>query len=168
MALEVGGAFWMSFLVGVTVAMLTGFAYAELITKYPQAARGRAVRAQGLRETDPDVRRDVLHAGIAAAGTLALVFGGPYFQDTLVDLPTKLVAVLFVVLLALLNFRGISESVKANLVMTLVEFTGLLLILVIGAVVLGSGDADSANPSSSTRAMRPGSSSAGPPSPSSR
>src|SRR3990170_5015123 len=38
MAAEVGGAFWTSFLVGITVAMLTGFAYAELITKYPQAA----------------------------------------------------------------------------------------------------------------------------------
>ncbi|RYJ07596.1 MAG: APC family permease, partial [Actinomycetales bacterium] len=38
MAFTVGGAFWLSFVVGVTVALLTGFAYAELITKYPQAA----------------------------------------------------------------------------------------------------------------------------------
>jgi amino acid transporter len=38
MAANVGGAFWTSFVVGVSAAMLTGFAYAELITKYPQAA----------------------------------------------------------------------------------------------------------------------------------
>jgi amino acid transporter len=38
MAASVGGAFWTSFVVGVSAAMLTGFAYAELITKYPQAA----------------------------------------------------------------------------------------------------------------------------------
>ena len=35
---EVGGAFWAAFAVGVTVAGFTGLAYAELATKYPQAA----------------------------------------------------------------------------------------------------------------------------------
>ena len=34
----VGGAFWAAFAVGVTVATITGLAYAELVTKYPQAA----------------------------------------------------------------------------------------------------------------------------------
>ena len=34
----VGGAFWIAFAVGVTVATITGLAYAELVTKYPQAA----------------------------------------------------------------------------------------------------------------------------------
>ena len=35
---EVGGAFWIAFAVGVGVATITGLAYAELVTKYPQAA----------------------------------------------------------------------------------------------------------------------------------
>ena len=34
----VGGAFFLAFAIGVTVATLTGLAYAELVTKYPQAA----------------------------------------------------------------------------------------------------------------------------------
>ncbi|MEQ4497620.1 MAG: amino acid permease, partial [Nocardioides kribbensis] len=34
----VGGAFWIAFAVGVSVATITGLAYAELVTKYPQAA----------------------------------------------------------------------------------------------------------------------------------
>ena len=34
----VGGAFWIAFLAGVTLATITGLAYAELATKYPQAA----------------------------------------------------------------------------------------------------------------------------------
>ena len=37
-AAAVGGAFWMAFAAGVTVAAITGLAYAELVTKYPQAA----------------------------------------------------------------------------------------------------------------------------------
>src|SRR6478609_10053615 len=37
-AAAVGGAFWIAFALGVTVAAITGAAYAELVTKYPQAA----------------------------------------------------------------------------------------------------------------------------------
>ncbi|MBA2551383.1 MAG: APC family permease, partial [Nocardioidaceae bacterium] len=146
-ALEVGGAFWMAFVVGVTVAMLTGFAYAELITKYPQAA-GAALyvhKAFGNRILTFIVTFCMLAASIAAAGALALVFGGPYFQEFL-DIPSKVTAVVFIILLALLNFRGISESVKANLVMSLIEVSGLLLILLIGAVVLGSAEANLSQP----------------------
>ena len=37
-AAAVGGAFWLAFGAGVAVAAITGSAYAELVTKYPQAA----------------------------------------------------------------------------------------------------------------------------------
>jgi basic amino acid/polyamine antiporter, APA family len=87
----------------------------------------------------------MLAASFAAAGALALSFGGDYFKEFL-DLPTTLVALLFIVLLALLNFRGISESVKANFVMTLVEVSGLLIVLAVGAAALFAGDADLSRP----------------------
>ena len=35
---RVGGAIWTSFLVALLLAVFTAFAYAELVTKYPQAA----------------------------------------------------------------------------------------------------------------------------------
>ena len=34
----VGGAFRIAFAAGVAIATITGLAYAELVTKYPQAA----------------------------------------------------------------------------------------------------------------------------------
>ena len=37
-AAAVGGAFWIAFALGVTIAAITGAAYAELVTKYPRAA----------------------------------------------------------------------------------------------------------------------------------
>src|SRR5690606_13056481 len=88
----------------------------------------------------------LLAATIAAAGTLARVFGGTYFESFVEGVPVGLVAVSFIVILSLLNFRGITESVWANMVMTLIETTGLLIILFIGAVVLGNGDADLSQP----------------------
>ena len=148
MAFEVGGAFWLSFLIGVSVALLTGFAYAELATKYPQAAGASLYvhKAFGIRPLTFLVTFCLLSATIAAAGTLALTFGGEYFNSFIESAPTTLVAVIFIVLLSLLNFRGISESVWANVVMTLIETAGLIMILVIGAVVLGKGDADLSQP----------------------
>ena len=43
---------------------------------------------------------------------------------------------------AVVNFRGVGESVKANVVLTVVELTGLLIIIFIGlsAITAGKGD----------------------------
>lgn len=148
MAYTVGGAFWLSFLVGVSIALMTGFAYAELITKYPQAA-GAALythKAFNSRPLTFLVTFCLLAATIAAAGTLARVFGGDYFESFVEGVPTTLVAIIFIVVLSLLNFRGITESVWSNMIMTLIESTGLIIILVIGATVLGSGEANFEQP----------------------
>ena len=45
-----------------------------------------------------------------------------------------LVAILFLALVTAINLRGIAESVRINLGLTVVEVTGLILIVVIGAV----------------------------------
>ncbi len=148
MAFTVGGAFWLSFVVGVTIALLTGFAYAELITKYPQAA-GAALYTHKAFTSRPLtflVTFCLLAATIAAAGTLARVFGGTYFKEFVDGVPVAVVAIGFIVVLSLLNFRGITESVWANMVMTLIETTGLLIILVVGGTVLAQGDADFTQP----------------------
>jgi len=150
MAGQVGGAFWTSFLVGVSAAMLTGFAYAELITKYPQAAGAAlyAGRAFNNRFFTFLVTFATVAASLAATGALALAFSG-YFLELLqpiLGVPLLVAALVFVVLLALLNFRGISESVKANLAMSITELTGLAIVLGIGLIVLFSGGADFGRP----------------------
>ncbi len=144
---EVGGAIWASFLIAIAFAFLIGFSYAELVTKYPKAAGASLYvnRAFNNRPLTFLVAFSLVAAGVSAAGALAQVFGGPYFQAFL-NVPTLLVAALFIVALGLINFRGISESVRANTIMSLIELSGLAIILVIGAVVLFSGDADLTRP----------------------
>lgn len=151
MAGQVGGAFWMSFLVGVGAAMLTGFAYAELITKYPQSA-GAALyvnRAFNNRFFTFLVTFATVAATLAATGALALAFGG-YFLELLrafqLPLPLLLTATVFILALSFINFRGISESVHLNLAMSITELTGLALVLAIGAWVFLTGDADLSRP----------------------
>jgi amino acid transporter len=63
------------------------------------------------------------------------------FSDTF-TVSATFVAILFIIGLALINFRGVSESVKANVVLTCIELSGLLIIIAIGifAVLAGEGD----------------------------
>jgi len=50
--------------------------------------------------------------------------------------------VLFLALVSFINFYGISESVRINVVLTCVELFGLLLIVLIGVAALGAGTGD--------------------------
>lgn len=137
------GMIWLPLLVALGMAMLTAGSYAELVTKYPQAG-GSAVYAQrafGRPLAAFLAGFCMLAAGVTSAAALSLAFAGDYLGEFL-DLPAVPVAIAFLALVGLLNARGIKESVRANTVMTAVELTGLLVVIVLGAVVLGRGDGD--------------------------
>jgi len=140
---EVGGAIWTAFTAALILAVLTAFAYAELVTKYPQAA-GSALyvdRAYKVPFLTFMVGFAVMCSGIASASTLSRAFAGDYL-DQFVDLPLVLAAIGFILVVAAINLRGIAESVKTNVALTCVEVVGLLLIIAVGVAALGDGDAD--------------------------
>ncbi len=140
---EVGGAFWIAFAAGVSVAAITGLAYAELATKYPRAA-GAALyvhKAFGSRPLAFLVTVAFLSASFAAAGSLAVGFAS-YFLELWDVPPALLVALLFLALLTIINFIGITESVVLNMLMTFVEIFGLLIVMFIGVWYVAQGDAD--------------------------
>jgi len=80
-------------------------------------------------------------SSITSAAALSRAFGGDYLSE-FVDLPTVLVGLGIVVLIALINFRGIGESAKVNVVFTLIELGGLILVVIIGVAFLAGGDGD--------------------------
>jgi len=82
-----------------------------------------------------------MSSGIASASTLARAFAGDYLSE-FVDLPLVLAALIFIVVVAAINARGIAESVKLNVVLTSIEVTGLLIIVVVGVAALGEGSGD--------------------------
>lgn len=139
----VGGAFWLAFALGVSIATITGLAYAELVTKYPQAAGAALYVNKAFRHTFFTflVTICMLSASFAAAGSLATGFSS-YFAEVWKLPPGLLVAVVFVLILAVVNFIGITESVVANMVMTFVEIAGLVIIMLIGILHVSRGDAD--------------------------
>lgn len=140
---EVGGVLWAPLVVAMLLALLTAGSYAELVTKYPRAG-GAAVfaeRAFGKPLIAFLVGFSMLAAGVTSAAGLALAFSGDYLA-TFVDIPAQVAAPIFLVLIACLNARGISESLKANVVMTSIELTGLVIVIAVVAMMMGRGDGD--------------------------
>ena len=135
-----GGAIWTAFLSALILAVFTAAAYAELVTKYPRAG-GAATYVNNAFRT-PFVSFMVTFAvaasGITSASTLSIAFGGDYLTQ-FISVPTVLAALVLIVVLSLINFYGISESVRLNAAFTSIEAFGLLLIILIGAVTLFAG-----------------------------
>ena len=71
----------------------------------------------------------MLAAGVTSAAGLSLAFAGDYLA-TFVDVSGDPCRHRVPALVACLNARGISESVKSNVVMTVIELTGLLIVII--------------------------------------
>lgn len=142
---RVGGAIWAAFALALALALCTAFAYAELVTKYPRAAGAalyvnRAWRRPFLTFM---VAFAVMCSGLTSAATLARAFGGDYLS-VFVDAPSVLVGLVFIALVATVNFRGIGESARLNVGLTGIELVGLLLVVIVGlaAIVDGGSSVD--------------------------
>jgi len=142
---RVGGAIWAPLLIALLFALLTAASYAELVTKYPKAG-GAAVfaeRAFGRPWLSFLVGFSMLAAGVTSAAGLAVAFAGGYLQ-ALVPWRASWVGLGFLLLIGLLNARGIKESLSVNLVMTLIELSGLVIVVAAAAWFVAQGQAEPA------------------------
>ena len=141
----VGGAIWSAFLAAFVLAIFTAASFAELVTKYPRAGGSATYVNNAFRNSFVSfmVAFAVAAASITSASVLSLAFSGDYLLQ-FISVPSVLAALVFVVVVGLINFYGISESVRLNLIFTCVEITGLALIVLIGIVTLGTGTGEPA------------------------
>jgi len=141
-AAEVGGAAWLPFLIAFFIAAITAFSYLELVTKYPQAAGAAlyAHKAFGKPFVTFLVAFVVMCSGITSASTASRTFAAN-FEQGLVGLGigpewgtvgVAAVALVFMGLLAAVNLRGVSESVKLNVGLTIIEISGLMMVILVG------------------------------------
>ncbi|HEY5821413.1 MAG TPA: APC family permease [Propionibacteriaceae bacterium] len=158
-AKQVGGVVWLPFLIAFVVATITAFSYLELVTKYPQAAGAAlyAHKAFGVHFVTFLMCFAVMCSGITSASTAARAFAanleamvnvvradwiGGLGEIEISDGLTTILAVLFMALIALINLRGVAESVYANIVLTCVELSGLLIVIFVGFFAITQGKAD--------------------------
>ncbi|MFH1972283.1 MAG: amino acid permease [archaeon] len=132
-----GNAIWISFLISAFIALFTGLTYAE-ISSYFQGNAGEYdyVAKAFNKKFGFIIGVSMIFIAIITSSTVALGFAG-YFT-TLMPVPYLVSAILIILLMTFINFIGIKQSSLFNLFSTLVEFIGLIIIIVIGFKYFGT------------------------------
>ncbi|HEX4922808.1 MAG TPA: amino acid permease [Bdellovibrionales bacterium] len=130
---EAGGYLWLSFLIAMTVALLTGLSYAELGSRFPKSGGAAHFCEQALSPAAGFFAGWVLLcATVVSMATLSRAFVG-YLETYSLSLSDTAIIVAFVCFVGLINFRGIKHSSAANIIATTIEISGLLVVLVSAA-----------------------------------
>lgn len=126
-----GNAIWLSFAVGAVVATFTGLSYAELSSIFPKAGAEYVYTKRTFGKAIAFLVGFLIIIGtMFAAATVSLGFAG-YFTK-IINLPIPIIATILILFLSLINFYGIKETASAVVVSTIIEATGLLLVILIG------------------------------------
>ena len=130
-------------LVALVAALLTALSYASLGSRYPRAAGAAYVteRAFGLPLLSFVVGLALVCSGLTSVATQSRVFAAnlavPLRSESI---PLWWLALGFLLVLAGIVFRGIRESMWVNVLCTLVEASGLILVIAVGISYWGSVD----------------------------
>ena len=123
----------LSFIIGAIVALLTGFSYAEMTTSFPRAGAEYLYLRRALPNSDWaafSVGILILMGGAATAATVAVAFGG--YLRIFFDIPILFSALALLVACTAFNIWGLRESSWVNMLFTIIEVSGLLLIIAAG------------------------------------
>ncbi|MEM5836683.1 MAG: amino acid permease [Candidatus Aenigmatarchaeota archaeon] len=131
-----GNSLWISFLISALISIFTGFSYAELAAMYPKSGAEFVYvkKAYGSEFWAFLIGWLLIFALTAGIATVALAFSG-YFLEVFSFfnfLPNSFIAVLLIVALSFLNFQGIKESSKFNILFVVLVIASLLFIIILG------------------------------------
>ena len=140
---QVGNAVWLAFVVALVAALLTALSYASLGSRYPRAAGAAYVtgRAYGFPLLSFMVGLALICSGLTSIATQSQVFAANIAALFGIEsLPVSWLALGFLLILAGIVLRGIREAMWLNVLCTLVEAGGLVLVIVAGMSYWGSVD----------------------------
>jgi len=138
-----GNSLWISFFISALVATFTGLSYAELSSMYPKDSGEAEYGEKAFNKRIGFLLAWlIIFEGIVSAAAVALGFGG-YFAGLIsafIPIPIVMGALLCIVVFSFINFWGIKESSQFNIISTLIEGGGLILIVILGLSYYGKVD----------------------------
>jgi len=138
-AAETGNTLWLSFLISAIVAAFTGLGYAELSSIFKDdSGEYNYIKAGFGSKLAIFISLLIIFTGFVTAATVALGFAG-YFSS-LISINYLYSGIGIILLMTLLNYVGIKNSNKFNLIATSIEFIGLLIIIFLGIPNIGKVD----------------------------
>lgn len=138
-----GNAVWLSFLFALVAALLTALSYASLGSRYPRAGGAAYVteRAFGKPMLAFVVGIALICSGLTSVATQSKIFAANLADLTgLTPSSTPVLGLGFLLLMTGIVFRGIRESMWVNVVCTIIEAAGLLIVIAAGMSYWGSVD----------------------------
>ncbi len=140
---QVGAAVWISFLVALVAALLTALSYASLGSRHPRAGGAAYVTHRAYRSGLMSfvVGLALVCSGLTSVATQSRVFATNIAALTGIEVvPIEGIAAGFILMMSALVFRGIRESMWVNVVSTIIEALGLVLVITFGMSYWGSVD----------------------------
>ncbi|NOZ58217.1 MAG: amino acid permease [Euryarchaeota archaeon] len=137
-AATAGNALWLAFLLAALISAFTALSYAELGSMFP---RSGAEYFYVKHAFDSDALAFItgwliILVEVIAGATVALGFGG--YLESLTGVDRVAAALLLLALLGAVNYAGIKQSVRLNMLLTLVSVLGLLMVVAGGSGKIGS------------------------------
>ncbi len=142
-----GGSTWLSFSLALGVAALTAFSYAELGSRFPRSGSEPFFcrQAFGRPAFSLWVGWLVFSSAVVSIATVSRAFAG-YLQGILPWIAEFWLLAGFLTALAGISFSGMRQSSMANILCTLVEGSGLLLVVAVGWAFLPGGGREASAP----------------------
>ncbi|MEQ1715679.1 MAG: amino acid permease, partial [Hyphomicrobium sp.] len=134
---------WLSFTVALVAALMTALSYASLGSRHPRAGGAAYVtqRAFHIPLLSFMTGLALVCSGLSSVATQSKVFA--VNMNALLGssgIPVEMIALGFILILAGIVFRGIRESMWANVFCTVIEASGLLIVIAVGMSYWGSVD----------------------------
>ncbi len=133
-AAEMGSAIWLAFALSLVAAGLTGLSYASLGSRYPRAGGAAYITQRAYRRS---LLTHIVGLTVACSGLTSIAAGARVVGENLQalaaleGLPTGTLAFIYVAIVGAIAYRGIRESMWANVALTLMEAGGLLLVIAV-------------------------------------
>lgn len=134
-----GNMLWLSFSIAAFVALLTGLAYAEFVSLFPDAGGSfEYVRQAFNKPTAIYLSSIMLFTGIVAPAAIAISFSD--YLGRLWEIPGWMATVGIIILMSSVNIAGSQESSFFNKVATTITLLGLGTVIIFSFSEWGTAD----------------------------
>lgn len=135
-----GNSVWISFILAATVASFTALSYCELSSMFPRSAAEYMYVKHAFNSNLFGFLMGWISLFVAMISISAVALGFAGYFQALFGTPLVLTAISAIALLSIVNFLGVKESARLNLVLTVVAIGGLVLIILMGLPFFGTVD----------------------------
>lgn len=123
---------WLTYILAALLALITGFSYAELTSRFPVSGGAAAFVRRAIPGKFVATLAGIIVLATGLVSASVVINGFVRYLGPLTSFPLPLAQILLLSFVSFLSFWGIQESSRANIILTFIEVFGLLAVIVAG------------------------------------